>query len=274
MSASADPRSIVITGASSGIGAALARAYAAPGRVLGLTGRDAARLADTVAAARTAGAEVVEGLFDVRETAALTAWLQAFDEAHPVDLLVSNAGVVTGLQAGRSAEVTESAFRLVDVNLKGAIATVSALVERMRARRRGHIVLVSSLAGLYAHPDLPSYSASKAAVRFYGDALRQWLKGSVEVTVVCPGFVTSPMSSRHIGPKPFEISADKAAGLIRRGIARRKALIAFPWPLVLPIWFANLVPARVADFFMGGFAAEIEPDAETARERAGGTGAP
>jgi short-subunit dehydrogenase len=268
MTPSAAPRSIVITGASSGIGAALADAHAAPGVTLGLTGRDESRLATVAAAARAKGATVVEGIFDVRETERLTAFLVAFDDSQPIDILYANAGVAAGLSPGRAAEAYETAIRLVDVNLKGVIATVTAVVERMRARRAGHIVLVSSLAGLQAHPDMPTYSASKAAVRFYGDSLRQWLRRHrVAVTVVCPGFVTSPMANRHRGAKPFEIPADRAAALIVRGVARRKALIAFPWPLVVSIWFSNLVPAFMSDFTMRSFAATVEPDDETARER-------
>lgn len=270
MNPSRDPKTVVITGASSGIGAALARAYAAPGRRLGLTGRDPERLAAIAAEVRALGAEVVEGRFDVRDTGTLKAWLTAFDDAHPIDILIANAGVVTGLGPGRSAEHEDTVLRLVDVNLKGVLVTVGAVVERLRKRRSGHIVLVSSLAGLSAHPDMPTYSATKAAVRFYGDSLRNWLRGRVAVTVVCPGFVTSPMANRHKGPKPFEISADRAATIILRGIARKRALIAFPWPLVMSIWFSNLVPRWVADLGMRGFAATIEPDDEAARERAAG----
>lgn len=273
MNHSATPRSLVVTGASSGIGAALARAYARPGLTMGLTGRDADRLAAVAADARAAGATVVEGVFDVRDRTALTAFLTRFDETFPIDILYANAGVAAGLGPGRSAEPAETAHRLIDVNLRGPVDTVTAVVERMRSRRAGHIVLVSSLAGLAAQPDLPTYSATKAGLRFYGDALRQWLRrDGVAVTVVCPGFVTSPMSSRHDGAKPFEISAERAAAIIRRGVAARRALVAFPWPLVLSIWFSNLVPAVVSDFFNRGFAATIRPDDESARERRGGTG--
>jgi short-subunit dehydrogenase len=260
---------VVITGASSGIGAALAMAHAAPGTVLGLTGRDAERLGAVAAAARAKGARVEEGRFDMRDTAALRAFLAGFDAAHPIDILYANAGVVTGLGPGRTPETEETALRLVDVNLKGVIATVSAVLDAMLARGRGRIVLMSSLAGLSAQPDMPTYSATKAAVRFYGDALRVWLKPrGIAVTVVCPGFVTSPMANRHRGFKPFEITAEAAAAKIRRGVEARKALIAFPWPLVLLLWFKNLVPAAIGDLGQSGFAAVIEPDPEAARERA------
>ncbi|MEJ1158264.1 SDR family NAD(P)-dependent oxidoreductase [Prosthecomicrobium sp. N25] len=268
MNPSADPRTVVVTGASSGIGAALALAHARPGVALALTGRDPVRLAAVAAGARAKGATVREGIFDVRELDRLAAFLADVDDTGPIDVLYANAGVAAGLGPDRSAEPLDTAMRLVDVNLKGVIATVSAVVERMRARRRGHIVLVSSLAGLQAHPDMPTYSASKAAVRFYGDSLRQWLRpAGVAVTVVCPGFVTSPMANRHKGAKPFEISADRAAALIVRGVARRRPLIAFPWPLVLSIWLSNLVPTVIADLGMRGFAAVVDPDDETARER-------
>jgi len=255
------PKVIVITGATGGIGMALARAYAAEGRVLGLTGRDADRLERIATECEGRGATVARGRFDIRDRAAVHAWLAEFDARHPVDLVVANAGVTAGLGAGRSRESDADAERLAEINYKGVVHTVSGIVEPMRARGRGQIALVSSLAGLRALPDMPSYSATKAAVIAYGDSLRGWLAPfGIDVTVICPGFVTSPMSARHVGAKPFEISADKAARIIQRGLARRRSLIAFPWPLVFGIRLNKLLPARMGDFFMKSFSAEIEPD--------------
>ena len=261
MAANKSPASIVITGASGGIGGALARLYAAPGVTLCLTGRDAARLEEVTADCRKAGAEVVAFPLDVRDRAAVHEGLRAFDARFPVDLLIANAGVSAGLGPNRARETDEEAERLADINYKGTVHTVSALVDAMRERQAGHIALVSSLAGLRALPEMPSYSATKAAILAYGESLRGWLKPDrVAVTTICPGFVTSPMSERHIGAKPFEITADKAAVIIARGLRRQRRLVAFPWQLVLAIRLGNMVPAPIADFFAGGFAAEIEPD--------------
>lgn len=259
--ANRQPRSIVITGATGGIGMALAEAYAGPGIALGLTGRDPERLEAIAEICRSEGADVVTGQIDIRDREALHAWLQAYDAAHPVDLLFANAGVTAGLGAGYSRESDAEAARLNDVNYMGVVHTVSGVVEAMRGRKSGQIALVSSLAGLRALPDMPSYSATKAAVIAYGDSLRGWLAPfGISVSVICPGFVTSPMSARHIGAKPFEMPAARAAAIIQRGLRRRRTMIAFPWPLVLGIRLNKLLPARVGDFFMKGFAAEIEPD--------------
>lgn len=257
------PETIVITGATGGIGMALARAYAGPETVLGLTGRDPDRLGAVAAACRAAGSRVVAGRLDIRDRAVLHSWLAAFDRDHPVDLVIANAGVTAGLGAGRSRESDADAERLADINYKGVVHTVSGVVEQMRARRAGQIALISSLAGLRALPDMPSYSASKAAVIAYGDSLRGWLAPSgISVSVVCPGFVTSPMSARHKGAKPFEMSAERAAAIIRRDLQRRRPMIAFPWPLVLGIRLNRMLPVRLGDVFMKGFSAEIEPDGD------------
>jgi short-subunit dehydrogenase len=261
-------RTIVITGASGGIGRALALEYAEAGTVLALTGRDEERLHAVAEACRNRGAVVQTGALDVRDTETLVSWLQAIDTAHPVYLAIANAGVVSGAGAAHGTESLATALRVIDVNLKGAIATVAALADRMRARRSGHLAVMSSLAGLATQPDLPSYSASKAGLISYGAALRIRLRPhGVAVTVICPGYVDSPMLHRQRSPKPFAWPADKAARHIRRGLDRRRRMIAFPWQLMLGIRLLPLAPPFLHDWIMAGFAAEIVPDAEGVRER-------
>jgi len=255
------PRTYALTGASSGIGAALAAELAAPGVRLALSGRETARLADVAEICRAKGAAVETAILDVRDRPALHAWLAATDAAGPVDVLVANAGVTAGLGPRGGREADADVRRQVEVNLLGAIDTVNGLVEAMRARRAGHIVLVASVAGIRGYPAMPTYSATKAGLIAYGDAIRGWLRPrGIAVTVVCPGFVTSPMSARHKGAKPFEVPVDKAARTIARGIARRRATIAFPLLLVLGTRLTRLMPAWMADFFMRGYMAEVERD--------------
>ena len=254
-------RSIVLTGASGGIGRALAVALAGPGVRLLLTGRDRERLDASAAAAVARGAVVETVLVDVTDGAALAAALTAFDAVAPVDLLIANAGVSSGLEPGRRPEPPDRARRVIAVNLDGMLNTVEPLLPAMAQRGRGQIALMSSLAALRPLPDMPAYSASKAAVRAWGTSLRGWLgPQGVAVTVICPGFVTSPMSARHRGFKPFEIGADRAAGIILRGLVRRRAYITFPWPLALLTWLDNRLPTAVSDWFVRGFAADILPD--------------
>lgn len=261
------PTSIVLTGASGGIGTALAHEYAAPGRVLLLVARDADKLKALARDVEARGATAEWAAIDVRDRAALRAALAEFDGRHPVDLVIANAGVTGGLGPDRSREPDAASDRQFDINLGGVINTVTALVEPMRLRGQGRIALVASLAGLRALPDMPSYSASKAAVVAYGHSLRGWLKPfGVSVTILCPGFVTSPMSARHKGAKPFEISAEDAARRMRRAIERRAAIHAFPLLLATGIYLQGLLPPKLADLFMKGFEAEIEPDPRFERE--------
>jgi short-subunit dehydrogenase len=237
---------IVITGASSGIGAALAEHYARPGAALGITGRDAGRLDAVSQTLRTAGAQVTAGVLDVRDRVALAAFLQDFDAGHPIDLLVANAGVLDGRRADGTLEDAEAARRVIDINLLGAVDTLHAVLPRMIARGRGHIVLVSSLAGLSPVADAPAYSASKAGMLAYGKALRAALvETGVRVSVVCPGYVTSAMTESHIGKHPGEISAAAAARLIAAGIGRNRAVIGFPGVLYALAMIAPFVPEAI-----------------------------
>jgi len=237
-------QNIVITGASSGIGAALAKLYARPGVTLGLAGRDPARLGLVAAAARAAGAVVIEGLFDLQDRDAQARFLADFDGSHPVDLLIANAGVLDGRREDGTIENADAARRVIDINLSGTIDTLHAVLPSMRRRRKGHIVLVSSLAALSPVPDAPAYSASKAGLLGYGRALRTAVADeNVRVSVVCPGYVTTAMTETHIGNHPHEISAEKAARLIEAGITRNKAMIGFPQPL----YFLSLITPLIPD---------------------------
>lgn len=247
-------RNIVLTGASSGIGAALAAEYAAPGATLLLIARDEARLGAVAAAARDAGATVETRAVDVTDAAALAEALLDFDARFPVDLLIANAGIARG----GLPEPEGQARAVIETNLMGAVHTIEPLIPRMIARRAGRIAVISSISAIRPSADLPSYSAAKAGIRAYGQAIRSGLRRhGIAVSVICPGFVTSPMSSRHHGPKPFEISAEKAARIIRRGVARRRGALTFPWPFSVMVFLGNRLPPFLSDWFERRYAARI-----------------
>nr|UXE44102.1 hypothetical protein Hi04_10k_c1074_00021 [uncultured bacterium] len=263
------PNSILITGASGGIGAALAESYAAPGKYLALGGRDTERLAAVAERCRQRGATVVATIVDVTDVEGVAAWIEETDQAGPLDLVIANAGVQGGsLGVGRT-ETRDEAERVMNVNFGGVCNTVQPVIAAMRRRGRGQIALVASLAGLRGLPYSPGYCASKAAVKAYGEALRSWLEPEgVAISVVLPGFVETSMSKQVIGPKPLIMSPERAARIIRRGLTRGRRQIAFPFPLYLAIQAMRLLPAVLVDRLLRRAQVEIAPherDAETSR---------
>ncbi|MEQ8604536.1 MAG: SDR family NAD(P)-dependent oxidoreductase [Marivibrio sp.] len=236
------PRHILITGASSGLGAALAQAYAAPGVRLGLAARRIDRLEALAVECRAQGAEVAVQALDVTDKAAARAWVEGAAEVAPIDLLIANAGVSAGTGAG--GETEEQARDVFAVNLAGVLNVVHPAIDVLRPRKAGQIALVSSIAGYRGMPGAPAYSASKAAVMAYGEALRGDLASDgVAVSVICPGFVKTPMTAVNDFPMPFLMEAARAAAIIRRGLARDSALITFPFPMRLAAWWMRVLPS-------------------------------
>ncbi|WP_420349695.1 SDR family NAD(P)-dependent oxidoreductase [Pelagibius sp.] len=241
-----EPKSIAITGGSSGIGAALARRYAREGRILALSGRDAQRLEAVAQECRTAGAAVETAVFDVTDHQALGNWLRQSDQNHPLDLVIANAGISAGTGAfGESATQTRE---ILAVNVDGVVSTVLEAVALMRPRRRGQIAIMSSLAAFRGFPGAPAYCASKAAVRVWGEALRGTVAGEgLTVSVICPGYIKSPMTAVNDFPMPFLMDSDRAARIIERGLAAGKARIVFPRRLFAAVWLLSLLPPSWTD---------------------------
>ena len=246
-----EPKSILITGASSGIGEALAYAYAAPGVSLHLSGRNQERLEAVAESARQKNANVNIQVVDVTDKEAMTLWIEAIDNETPLDLVIANAGIGLGHNdAPTLAEITEHTF---DINVQGVFNTVHPALERMTPRRRGQIAIMSSVAGFVGMPGAAPYAASKAAVRSYGEGLRgAYHRRNIEINVICPGFVVSRMTDRNRFHMPFLMDTEKAAGKIVRGLERNKPRIAFPWQMygsirllqMLPVWLADRVLRR------------------------------
>jgi NADP-dependent 3-hydroxy acid dehydrogenase YdfG len=251
-------KNILITGASSGIGRALAYVYAREGVSLSLIGRDRERLDDTAAAARAQGAEVSIGQLDVRDQDAMAHWIEAADMRRPFDLVVANAGITTGLAPGDVAEYPRAVRAIVGTNLIGVLNTVEPLIAPMCARGAGQIAFVGSIAGLRGLPYAPSYCATKAAVHAYSESLRGRIEArGVRVSLIIPGFVKTPLNDRIDGIKPLEITATNAAILIQRGLERGRANIAFPRSLYLLARFARMLPARLVDKVLAGIQVNV-----------------
>ncbi|MSP49766.1 MAG: SDR family NAD(P)-dependent oxidoreductase [Alphaproteobacteria bacterium] len=240
------PTSILITGASSGLGQALAEAYAAPGVRLALGGRDRERLEAVAARCRAAGAEVACAALDVLDRDAVADWVRASDAGRPLDLVIANAGISAGSRS--DGEAPEQIRRILAVNLDGVLNTVLPAVPLMAGRGRGQITLMASLAGYRGLPGAAAYCASKAAVKVFGEGLRGELaERGVGVSVVCPGYVDTPMTRRNRFPMPFLMDAAGAARVIQRGLARNKARIAFPWPMAAAVWLLQALPPSLVD---------------------------
>jgi len=242
------PKCVLITGATGGIGSALALEYARVGATtLILQGRDVAKLQELTQMCSALGVRVISRQLDVRDHEALISWLERVSATESPDLVIANAGVNINTGESRQGESWEDMHRLFDVNVKAVMATASACLPAMRARRNGQIALISSLAAWRGLPDTPSYSASKAAVKAYGEGMRDLLANEgVRINVVMPGYVESRMCADMPGPKPFLWRAPKAAHAIRVGLARNRARISFPFPLNLGCFLLALLHPSVS----------------------------
>lgn len=252
------PTTIVISGASRGIGAALARYYARHGVTLGLFGRNKERLEETATACELKGAVVKTASVDTRSRQDMETLLTEFDREFPVDLVIANAGVNRGAKAVGDIEPANASHEVMVTNVLGTINTIHPLIDRMVERGRGQIALMSSLAAYSALPENPSYCASKALLLTYGTALRYSLKKyGVSVSVVCPGYVATQMEAQLSGWKPFRMTAEEAAERIGRGLAYDRPVIAFPALLAWLSRIGAILPEQVRQFasrpFRSGF---------------------
>lgn len=255
------PRHILITGASGGIGRALAEEFSGPGVRLSLWGRDAARLEECAAACRAKGAETAVIQQDLREFEASRAALARLDAEHPVDLAVLGAGVTSGSLACGSPEPVADACRTMSVNATAAINMCGALLELMRQRAAGQVAVISSVASLYPLPDSPAYSAAKVALAYYARAMRPLVR-PVQVSVIYPGYVDSPMSRRLDGAQPMRWSTAKAAAYIRKRLDAGSRSIVFPKLLALGMVLLNFMPSVMSGFFLKRFGFVVLPPEE------------
>ena len=241
---------VFITGASSGIGAALAAHYSRQGAVLGLCAR---RLAPTQALLSALRADGACYQADVTEAPALQAAAADFVRRFDVpDIVIANAGVGAGTLT-ENPEDLPVFRRIMDTNVLGMVVTFQPFVEPMRARRSGTLVGIASVAGFRGLPGGGAYSASKAAAITYLESLRVELHGSgVSVVTICPGYIRTPMTEANRYRMPFLIDADDAARRMARVIAAKRRLAVIPWQMALvslalrrlPRWLFDRLFAR------------------------------
>ncbi|MCI7421343.1 MAG: SDR family NAD(P)-dependent oxidoreductase [Alphaproteobacteria bacterium] len=238
---------VLITGASSGIGEALALAYAKNGaKNLFLSGRNAKRLQKTAAECQKLGAKAEAKIINVADKEAMKLWIEECNQKAPLNLVFANAGVSTG------EETPENIYNTFNTNVMGVLNTVTPAAEIYKKRRDDSakiIAITASIAGYHGLSACPSYSASKACVKAYGEALRNSLRAeNIAVNVICPGFVRSRITDKNTCPMPFFMEADKAADIIYKGIQKNIGLIAFPWPMRFGVWLLSILPNCLSDF--------------------------
>jgi short-subunit dehydrogenase len=244
-------KNILITGASSGIGAALARAFAAPGLKLALWGRNQERLGAVVEQCRGRGAEVETASFDLLDFGRLTQNLTELDVRCPLDLAVFNAGIGGSLPQDRAAQDVTATEKMAGLNFTAPAIGANLIAERMAERHHGRIVLVGSVAESFPLPMAPLYSGSKAGLALFAEALGLRLaRYGVGVTLVAPGFVDTPMSRSLDEPKPFLIGADRAAAIIVRKVAAGRRRIVVPWQFAVIGGLSAVMPRPILRFVL------------------------
>jgi NADP-dependent 3-hydroxy acid dehydrogenase YdfG len=238
--------SILITGAAGGIGTALAKAYAAPGVYLFLGDIEAEPLENLASQCRSLGAQVWGTPVDVTDREAMAAWINQSHQIQPLDLVIALAGISCGTFSRE--ETPEETRAVFGVNLDGMLNTLEPAIPLFRQQGKGQIAFTSSLAGIRGFPVAPSYCATKAAIRVYGEGLRARLqRENILVAVIDPAFVKSPMTDANPYPMPFLVSAERAAQIIKKKLAKGRARICFPWPFAVGTFILSLVPPSWID---------------------------
>lgn len=241
---------VFITGASSGLGAALAHRYALGGWTLGLTARNEAALREL---ARAVPVRTAVYPLDIRDGIGLAEAAGDFIASFGVpDVVIANAGISAGTLTEHPED--RDVFReILEINVAGIVNTFQPFIVPMRGRRRGTLAGIASVAGFRGLAGAGAYSASKAAAIAYLESLRLELRGDgITVTTLCPGYIRTPMTARNPYPMPFILDADDAARRLIRAIAAGRRYATIPWQMAavgyflrrLPIWLYDPIFAR------------------------------
>jgi short-subunit dehydrogenase len=242
---------VLITGASSGIGAALAAELARRGAAVGLLARRTERLEAQAAAIRGAGGTAAWAAADVRDGARFHAALDELEgELGGAEVVVANAGFNRFESPGRFQPGRAAA--IYDVNLLGTLRLIDWALPRFLERRSGHLVGIASIAGFLGVPGSAAYCGSKAAVRIHLQSLRISLAGyGIAVTTICPGFVESELTQKNDFTMPFLWPTPRAARYIAETIERRRGEVVFPWQMRLLVGAATrLLPTRLLEVLL------------------------
>ena len=243
---------VFLTGASSGIGAGLAVALAKKGATLGLVARREELLIELAAKCEAAGGTARVFPCDVVDSPALHTAADTFrEEFGHIDIMIANAGIGGNDTATRAYE-PDAVRKLVDVNLLGAVNAIHAVVPHMLERGSGHLVAISSLAGFRGLPKSAAYSASKAAMTAFFESVRLDVREKgVDVTIIQPGFIRTPLTAGRANTMPFLMELDDAIPYFVRAIEKKKKFAAFPWQLATIVRAGKFMPSWLYDRVAG-----------------------
>lgn len=243
---------VFLTGASSGIGEALAIALAKRGTALGLLARRKELLAKLAAECERSGGTARIFPCDVTDEAAVEdAASELLAEFGKIDILIANAGI-----GGNDKDTRElrpsSVKKVIDTNLLGAVNVVHAVLPSMMKSGSGQLVAISSLAGFRGLPKSAAYSASKAGMTAFFESVRLDTKHlGIDVTIIQPGFIRTPLTESRANRMPFLMELDDAIPLFIRAIEKKKKFAAFPWQLATIVRAGKIMPAWLYDRIAG-----------------------
>jgi short-subunit dehydrogenase len=257
-------RNAILTGGSSGIGARLAKELVRRGYRVGLVARRAELLEEQVSALRASGGEALALPADVTDEAAVRDGVaRVTAEWGPLDLAIANAGI--GIPTPAKTFVAADAVAVLRTNVEGTFNLFGAVVPAMVERNEGHFVGIASISSFRGVPGGSVYSASKAAMRAFLEAARVELSSTnIDVTIVNPGFIATPMTEKNRFRMPFLMEADEAASAIADGIEDRRKELNFPFPMVMLMRLIRVLPIPLYDRVTRGFG-KRRIDAERAR---------
>jgi short-subunit dehydrogenase len=241
---------VFITGASSGIGRAMAVELGGRGASVGLLARRGDVLQEIVAEVEAAGGRALALAADVRDAGAVRQAAEELRKAFgPVDVLVANAGV--GVTSDAKDLSAEAVADVINVNVIGAVNSAAAVLPSMVERGQGQLVVISSLAAYRGLPKSAAYCASKAAVSTFFESLRVDLRGTnVDVTIIHPGFIKTPLTAGRHADMPYLMELDDAVKKMVRAIETGKKSYAFPWQLASIVRAAMIMPIPLYDWIM------------------------
>ncbi|MFM9905281.1 MAG: SDR family NAD(P)-dependent oxidoreductase [Pyrinomonadaceae bacterium] len=245
-------KTVFLTGASSGIGEALAIALAKKGATLGVLARREEMLNELAAKCEAAGGTARIFACDVVNSNGLEDAAKKFrDEFGHIDVMIANAGIGGNDPATRSYEPA-SVKKLIDINLLGAVNAIHAVVPQMIDHGSGHIVGISSLAGFRGLPKSAAYSASKAGMTAFFESVRlDHAKNNISVTIIQPGFIRTPLTAGRANTMPFLMELDDAIPHFIKAIEKKKKFAAFPWQLATIVRAGKLMPSWLYDRVAG-----------------------